>query len=312
MLLKENTGIEAAIHQASAEARADIHRLDSRTLRELSLLYEDAQLQIEDDMLVYTNAQGNLTVQILQELLARVGATLAELNGACQELLLSGLLSAAEIGADLWYVAELRIASRQLAENAVRYVQSCTFTEGLRLADYLARLEQHNHRLVTDTLRQQIVTGDWASQTVQALLQQGKPAPADLVTQTLLQQTETVARAIGTVLLTGQDSPYRRMLRLLRTEINRAHVAAYRAAMTNYQGVVGERLIVSPHDSRKRLDDIHSQVNLYGLGAGVYPIGKAPWPEHPDALNFIEAVFADGVARGPVCPTHQASRWISP
>ncbi len=298
-LLKENTGIAATIHQASAEARADIHRLDSRTMRELSLLYEDTRLQIEDDLLVYTNAQGNLTVQILQELLAKVDATLVELNGACQELLLRGLMSAAEIGADLWYVAGLKIAPRRLAENAVRYVQSCTVTEGLRLADRLARLEQQNRLLVADTLMQQIVAGDRAGQMVQALLQQGKLAPVDWVAQTLLQRTDVVACAIGTVLLTDQDSPYRNMLRLLRTEINRAHVVAYRAAMTTYRRAVGERLIVSPNDSRRRLDDIYSQVDLYGLGAGVYPIGEAPWPEHPNMLNFIEAVFVDEIAKGP-------------
>jgi hypothetical protein len=121
----------------------------------------------------------------------------------------------------------------------------------------------------------------------------------DWIAQTLLQQTDAVACSIGIVLLTAQDSPYRNMLRLLRTEINRAHVAAYRAAMTTYRRTVGERLIVSPNDSRKRPNDIHSQVDLYGLGAGVYPIGKAPWPEHPNALNFIEAVFVDEIAKDP-------------
>jgi len=39
---------------------------------------------------------------------------------------------------------------------------------------------------------------------------------------------------------------------------------------------------------------------LYGLGKGVYPVGKAPWTrQHPAALNFIEAVFADEIAKEP-------------
>ena len=291
-LLKENIGIEAAIRQASSEARADMHRLDSRALRELNLLYEDTRLQLGDDILVHVDAQGNLTVQVLQALLAKVDATLAELHRGYQELLLTGLTSAAEIGADLWYVAGLKIAPRQLVEDAVQRVQSFT-ADGLGLADRLVRLEQQTRWLVADTLMQQIMAGDKAGQRVQALLKQGKQAPPDLTAQALLQQAEAVACSLGTVLLIGQDSPYRHALHLLRTEINRAHVEAYRAAMVAYPRVIAERLIVSPNDCRRQLSDIHTQVDLYGLGVGVYPVGKAPWPQYPNTLNFIEAVFAN-------------------
>jgi hypothetical protein len=295
-LLKENLGVETAIRQASSEARADMHRLDSRTLRELSLLYEDTRLQLGDDILVYVDAQGNLTVQVLQALLAKVDATLAELHRGYQELLLTGLTSAAEIGVDLWYLAGLKIASKPLVEDAVQRVQSFT-ADGLRLTDRLVRLEQQTRWLIADTLMQQIMAGNKAGQTVQALLKQGKQAPPDLAAQALLQRAEAVACCLGTVLLTGQDSPYRHALRLLRTELNRAHVEAYRAAMATYPRVVAERLIVSPNDCHRQLSDIHTQVDLYGLGVGVYPVGKAPWPQHPNTLSFIEAVFADEIAR---------------
>jgi len=312
-LHKEISSIEVAIHRASAEARADMHRLDSRTLRELNLLYEDTRLQIEDDMLDYADQQNNLPAQALQEILARVDTSLAELHRGCQELLVTGMMSAAEIGTELWYVAGLKIVPKQLAESAVRYVQAGVDTQGLKLADQLTRLAHQTRRLVTATLLQQVMAGNQAAQTIQTLLKQGKQPPADLLARMLLQQVDAVACSLGAVLLTGQDSPYRSMARLLRTGINRAHVEAYRVAMAAYPRAVGERPIIEPTDAHKRPGDIQTHINLYGnphgnpygnpygnlygLGKGVYPVGKALWTQHPAALNFIEAVFADEIAK---------------
>ncbi len=295
-LLKENP-IAVVIRQHSAEARADMHRLTSRTGRELRLLYEDTRLQIGDDLLLYTDAEGNLTARNLPELLTKVDDTLVELHHAIQELLLNGLLSAAEIGTDWWYLSGLKMAPRQLAEAAVRYVQSRQDDQGRKLADRLARLEQQTRRLVADTLLQQIALGEQAGRPLQVAWRRTGHKPAELATQTLLQHTAALACSVGAVLSQGEESAGPAMQRLLYDEINRAHVEAYRAAMTTFPYVVAERLIIASHDARRRIDDIHTQMNLYGLGIGVYPVGRSPWPRHPDALNFIQAVFADELAR---------------
>ena len=115
----------------------------------------------------------------------------------------------------------------------------------------------------------------------------------------LLQQVDAVACSLRAVLLTGQDSPYRRMARLLRFGINRAHVEAYRVAIAAYPRAVGERLLLGPTDARKDPGEIQTHIDLYGLGKGVYPVGKAPWTQHPAALNFIEVVFAGEIAKEP-------------
>jgi len=296
-LLKEISSIEAAVHRASAEARADMRRLDSRTQRELHLLYEDTRLQMTDDILDCADSRHNLSVQALQNMLVRVDTSLTELQRGGQELLWTSMMSAAEIGTELWYVAGLKIASKLLAESAVRQVQSGLDDQGLKLADRLTRLAQQTRRLVTDTLLQQVMAGDRARRTAQTLLEQGKPPPTDLLAQSLLQQVDAVACSLGAVLLTGQDSPYRTMARLLRSEINRAHVEAYRVAIASYPHAVGERLLIEPTDARKRPADIQTHIDLYGLGPGVYPIGRAPWIQHAAALNFIEAVFEDAIAK---------------
>jgi hypothetical protein len=298
-LHREISSIEVAIHRASAEARADMHRLDSRTRRELNLLYEDTCLQLEDDLLASADQQNNLPVQTLPKALTRVDTSLTELHRGCQELLMTGMMGAAEIGAELWYIAGLKIMPKQLAESAVRYVQAGVDDQGLKLMDQLIRLAHQTRQVVGATLQQQVMTANQAAQTIQTLRQQGKQPPTDLLARMLLQQVDAVACSMRTILLTGQDSSYHRMARLLRSGINRVHVEAYRAAMAAYPRAVGEQLLLEPTDARKGPGEIQTHIDLYGLGKGVYPVGKAPWTQRPAALNFIEAVFADEIAKQP-------------
>ncbi|MFO1434297.1 MAG: hypothetical protein U1F76_30135 [Candidatus Competibacteraceae bacterium] len=298
-LHKEISSIEIAVHQTSAEARADIHRLDSRTLRELSLLYEDTWLQLEDDMLASADRQNNLPAQSLPEVRKRMDTSLTELHRGCQELLTTAMMSAAEIGTELWYVAGLKIMPKPLAESAVRYVQAGADDQGLKLTDRLTRLAHQTRQVIGTTLQQQVMAANPAAQAIQTFRQQGKQPPTDLLARMLLQQVDAVACSLRTALLTAQDSPHRRMAQLLRSGINRAHVEAYRVAMVAYPRAVGERLLLEPTNARKSLGEIQTQLDLYGLGKGVYPVGKAPWTQHPMALNFIEAVFADEIAKEP-------------
>ena len=40
---------------------------------------------------------------------------------------------------------------------------------------------------------------------------------------------------------------------------------------------------------------MHARANLYGLGKGVYPKGKSPWPAHPNTLSYEQVVFIDEI-----------------
>lgn len=42
--------------------------------------------------------------------------------------------------------------------------------------------------------------------------------------------------------------------------------------------------------------DMHAHANLYGLGPGIYPFGKSPWPAHPNTLSYTVIVFDDEVS----------------
>lgn len=41
--------------------------------------------------------------------------------------------------------------------------------------------------------------------------------------------------------------------------------------------------------------DLHAHANLHGLGPGIYPFGKSPWPAHPNTLSYQVIVFGDEV-----------------
>lgn len=56
--------------------------------------------------------------------------------------------------------------------------------------------------------------------------------------------------------------------------------------------------------------DMHASVNRYGLGAGVYPPGKSPWPAHPNTLSFEVAVFADEVTSADRAGEEDRVAWL--
>jgi hypothetical protein len=53
---------------------------------------------------------------------------------------------------------------------------------------------------------------------------------------------------------------------------------------------------LSPNHPRTDICDVHANANLYGLGPGVYPVGSAPWPAHPNTMSYLTAVFRDEVS----------------
>ena len=278
----------AAIRQVSAEARADMHRLVSRTIRELNLHYKDAILQLREDILAYADTDGNLRLSELAALLTQVHATLGELGCARDELLLRGLTTAAEIGADLWYAANLKVATQALSRRAVKWVQSRR-VGGLRLAERLVQLDQQTCQRVNATLKQAVISGQENRSGIRSGLEPSEPVPCSAT---------PILQALEETLSGTPNSPYPLVLQLLRAEINYAHIVAYRAGMVVYADLVGERFIVSSCDPKVTVHDIHTQVDLYDLGPGVYPVGQSPWPLHPNALNFIEAVFANESSLG--------------
>lgn len=69
--------------------------------------------------------------------------------------------------------------------------------------------------------------------------------------------------------LTGSGSPMDNAMRLMRTEINRAHGEAYISGALAHPDAAGVRFLLSPAHPEPDICDLHAAANLHGLGPGV-------------------------------------------
>ena len=69
--------------------------------------------------------------------------------------------------------------------------------------------------------------------------------------------------------------------------------------------------MLSPNHPRVDICDMHASVNRFGLGRGVYPKGKNPWPAHPNTLSYVEAVFTDEVTDEDRATKQDRIEWLS-
>ena len=86
---------------------------------------------------------------------------------------------------------------------------------------------------------------------------------------------------------------------------------SYQNSLQDDDDVIGTRFVLSPNHPRVDICDMHASVNRYGLGRGVYPKGKNPWPAHPNTLSYVEAVFDDEVSAEDQAGKEDRIQWLS-
>lgn len=288
---------KATIKRASARARATMNRFDRARLAELDALYRRAAASLEQDIMGYADSVGSLRLEVLRQLLAQVNARLDALSRARDDLFGPALLEAARIGVEPFASAPgIRIDVVRIPEEAVRFVQSFVGEDGLQLSDRIWRIDRGARQTVSEAIESAVIQGYSASQAVDAFLARGEQPPADLQAKVRASNAASVARSAKDALVgSDADSARANAMRVFRTEMNRAHGEAYRAAAFEHPDVIGTRFLLSPNHPRPDICDLHASVNRYGLGPGVYPPGKSPWPAHPNTLSYEEVVFADEV-----------------
>jgi hypothetical protein len=293
--LNRRTTSPAAIRRASKKARADLYRLDADTTRRLEQIYKRARAELIEEIEGYADTGGTLRLQVLQAMVSQINSRMTVLGRSRDELLIEGLGRAATIGTEPWRGAGIRGSLTGIADEAVRFVTTFMAEDGLQLADRLWRIDRGARELVTQAVEQAVIQGHSASQAAQAFLTRGELVPSEIANKLGIAQAGRVSRIAGDALMTGDGNPYDNALRVFRTETNRAHGEAYRASAFEHDDVVGMRFLLSPRHPAPDVCDMHASVNRYGLGPGVYPKGKSPWPAHPNTLSFEEPVFADEV-----------------
>lgn len=185
----------------------------------------------------------------------------------------------------------------RISNDAVQFVQTFVAADGLQLSDRLWRVDRHARDIVGNAIESAIIQGSSAARATEDFLSRGVQVPPDVAAKMGMANADKLARVAGGALLSGEGSPFPNALQVFTTELNRAHGEAYRAGAFEHPDVIGTRFLLSPRHPRVDICDMHASVNRYGLGAGVYPKGKSPWPAHPNTLSFEVVVFADEVTK---------------
>lgn len=288
--------VKRKIAEASARARRTLYDLDATSLAELEVLYHEVLMLIRVDLQALAGPTGTVALEQLERLRERIGAELRLLAAEQQALLDAALRQAATLGAAGFAAASAEIQVDRLAVEAVRFVRGFVAEDGLTLSDRLWRLTEGTEKRILDVITQQVILGHDASRAADALLRFGSGLTPELIDQMGVHRVSALQTAVEDALMTGAMNPYDQARRLMRTELNRAHGEAYRAGMLSTPGVVGEKFTLSPMHRVVDECDFHAEANLYGLGAGVYPVGLSPWPAHPNTFSFLQPVFADEVS----------------
>lgn len=100
-----------------------------------------------------------------------------------------------------------------------------------------------------------------------------------------------IAQSLEDGLLIDPNNARSKFNRVLRTEINRAHGETYKETLRHDPNFYGLKFMLSPRHPKVDICDEHAEADLYGLGAGVYPIDACPWPAHPNTFSYIEGVM---------------------
>ena len=298
------------IKAATVAARAKMGTLDAATSERLKALYAAAVADLRADLTRYADAEGNLRLEVLTEYLRQARAQLAALGDDQRVLIGDGLLRGAELGAEAWKRAGLGVSVTQIADTAVRFVENYIAADGLNLSQRLWRIENGAVKAVSDTLRINLVLGRDASQTTREFLARGEPTPLEVQANVGADRALRLGTKIEDVLTKTPGNAYSNALRVFRTELNRAHGEAYQLSASASSDVIGMKFVLSPNHPRRDICDYYAQANLYGLGPGVYPVGQAPWPAHPNTMSYLVAVFKDEVSAADRANQTSPTDWL--
>lgn len=293
--MNRRTATPAQIRRATRQAQERLRELDAQAARDLRRIYEDAAADIEARIREAAGSGNLVREERLQNLRDQVGQRIAALSGERGELLEGNLAAAAREGIAPWegaVAAELTA----IADEAVKFVRELEASDGLQLSDRIWRLDRGARQAVQRELERAVVQGHSASRAAADLEARGEPVPDELRQRIDGARADDVAPRASGALLNGDRAPYENARRVFRTELGRAHNAAFEQASFEHPDVVGTKFTLSPRHPRPDICDLHASANRYGLGPGVYPRGRNPYPAHPNTLSYIQPVFADEVA----------------
>jgi len=292
----------AQIKRATLIGQRAIEGLDAETQQALIDLYKAQAAEIAARIRNHTGPDDNLALQELRSLLDQVQGILRQLSDSRDALLGEALAKAADYGARPVLGAVLdtgavvsTAASMRVSQDALRFIQTFIAEDGLQLADRIWRIDRGAKDKIVNALESAIIQGHGAGQAAREFLARGAAVPADVANKLTAANAAGLSKTAQEI-MTGSGSPLDNAMRLMRTEINRAHGEAYMMGGEDHPDFGGWRFLLSPQHPKHDICDLLSTQNLHGLGAGVYPSReRLPWPAHPNTLSFVEIVFKDEI-----------------
>jgi hypothetical protein len=299
----------AAIRRATINAQHAIEQLDASSAQALIELYQRAADDVEAAIRAAAAAGGTGQVEVtyLATLREQLAARITALGQARDDLIMAGIQQAAELGVRPLTAEGIAATGRAAAEvlsatqalelvgSTVSFVRTFREADGLNLSDRLWRVDSGAKEAVQRAVEQAVVQGWGADKAAAEFAYRGQPVPASTAEAQKAADVDRVVRA-GDVLRDTKAGPLASSLRVMRTEINRAHGEGYMAGAAQAPGFVGFKYLLSPMHPRPDICNLLSTQNLYGLGKGVYPTRElTPWPAHPNTLSFVNAVFEEQI-----------------
>lgn len=249
------------------------------------------------------NEDGRVPPEALGAFEAFVAALLRRAQEQWSQAVGEGIAEAASIGAR-WLQGEGVVA------RAATYFADYVGADGLQLSDRIWRVGEHTRKTVADTVRNAILRGATAHQAALELLRNGETVPAELALPVKQARDAVLGGKVTEDLLRGEGNPLRNALRVLRTEINRAFTESFVVAAFEHPDVAAVKFNLSPLHPRPDICDYFAHVNLHGLGPGVYPKGRHPYPAHPETLSFLTVVFHDEITDADRAGKQSAFGWL--
>lgn len=301
----------AIIKRASKEARELANKLDAEVLGQLNAIYAAVLSDIQNQINNFAGVNSVLGINNLQEIMRTVNFQLSVLSEQQRELLNSGMRRNAGIAVRAFSTVFNEQSILNVTDEAVRMVNQFVGADGLQLSDRLWRIDNQAQQKIGAAIQAAIIQGQSASQAAQDFIRRGLPIPSDITAKMNSGSASGINRAIASELTNDSKSVYRNAKRVFRTEINRAHINAYQQSLLGVDGVVGTRFLLSRNHPERDICDLHARANLYGLGPGVYPLGKSPLPAHPNTLSYEVAVFEEEVASVHKQTKQTRSEWLA-
>ncbi|MFJ3316799.1 hypothetical protein ACIPLR_15690 [Herbaspirillum huttiense] len=279
----------------SERSQEDLVALDRQNRSQLVALYDRAIGEMRGRIMAIAGARNSIQTEALAVLIQQLDNELQKLAQARNKILDDGIAAAADLGARPFgqrIGASAVFSARSAAIERVRTFQD---PSGLRLSDRIWRLDRRADDILRTQVQAAVARGDGAAKAALEFVQRGVPVPPELDMAARAARPEQVAEGLASSLSSGPGNPLDNTMRVLRTEVNRAHTVAYQGAAAADLDTIGTKFMLSPRHPRVDICDMHARANLFGLGPGVYPHGRSPLPAHPNTLSFEVVVYRDEV-----------------